>query len=85
MNESLSVQSLQYCYMTLLLSAPGDGYLTWTPLSTQPVQLIIKVRDELTSSLFTPLLRVCNCLNGGTCQYDSIAENHQQGKFQVRF
>ncbi|XP_039995971.1 uncharacterized protein si:ch73-105b23.6 isoform X4 [Xiphias gladius] len=61
----------------------GDGYLTWTPLSTQPVQLTIKVSDELTSSLFTPILRVCNCLNGGTCQYDSIAENHQQGRFQV--
>ncbi|XP_042290199.1 fibrillin-1 [Thunnus maccoyii] len=61
----------------------GDGYLTWTPLTTQPVQLTIKVSDELTSSLFTPILRVCNCLNGGTCQYDSITENHQQGKFQV--
>ncbi|XP_049927762.1 mucin-like protein [Epinephelus moara] len=61
----------------------GDGFLTWTPLTTQPVQLTIRVSDELTSSLFTPILRVCNCLNGGTCQYDSIAENHQQGKFQV--
>ncbi|XP_049457035.1 mucin-like protein [Epinephelus fuscoguttatus] len=61
----------------------GDGFLTWTPLTTQPVQLSIRVSDELTSSLFTPILRVCNCLNGGTCQYDSIAENHQQGKFQV--
>ncbi|XP_056252002.1 mucin-like protein [Seriola aureovittata] len=61
----------------------GDGYLTWTPLSTQPVQLTVKVSDKLTSSLFTPILRVCNCLNGGTCQFDSIAENHQQGKFQV--
>uniref|UniRef100_A0A3B4WAF5 Si:ch73-105b23.6 n=1 Tax=Seriola lalandi dorsalis TaxID=1841481 RepID=A0A3B4WAF5_SERLL len=60
-----------------------DGYLTWTPLSTQPVQLTVKVSDKLTSSLFTPILRVCNCLNGGTCQFDSIAENHQQGKFQV--
>ncbi|XP_035028119.1 mucin-like protein [Hippoglossus stenolepis] len=61
----------------------GDGYLAWTPLSTQPVQLTIKVSDELSSSLFTPILRVCSCLNGGTCQYNSIAENHQQGKFQV--
>uniref|UniRef100_A0A3Q1BQA9 Uncharacterized protein n=1 Tax=Amphiprion ocellaris TaxID=80972 RepID=A0A3Q1BQA9_AMPOC len=64
-------------------SLGSDGYLTWTPLSTQPVQLTIQVSDKLTSSLFTPILRVCNCLNGGTCQYDSIAESHQQGKFQV--
>ncbi|CAG6017969.1 unnamed protein product [Menidia menidia] len=61
----------------------GDGYLTWTPFSTQPVQLTIKVSDKLTSSLFTPMLRVCNCLNGGTCLYDSVVENHLQGKFQV--
>ncbi|KAI3362951.1 hypothetical protein L3Q82_011622, partial [Scortum barcoo] len=61
----------------------GDGLLTWTPLNTQPIQLTIKVSDKLTSSLFTPMLRVCNCLNGGACQYDSITENHQQGRFQV--
>ncbi|CAB1443899.1 unnamed protein product [Pleuronectes platessa] len=61
----------------------GDGYLAWTPLSTQPVQLTIKVSDERSSSLLTPILRLCSCLNGGTCQYNSITENHQQGKFQV--
>ncbi|KAF3708555.1 Fibrillin-2 Fibrillin-2 C-terminal peptide [Channa argus] len=61
----------------------GDGFLTWTPLSTQPIQLTIKVSDERTSSIFSPILRVCNCLNGGTCQYESVIENHQQGKFQV--
>ncbi|KAM8858714.1 uncharacterized protein AB9W97_019143 [Spinachia spinachia] len=60
-----------------------DGMLTWTPLTTQPVQLTVMVRDQLSSSLFTPILRVCNCLNGGSCQYDSITENHQRGTFQV--
>uniref|UniRef100_A0A3Q3WEH4 Uncharacterized protein n=1 Tax=Mola mola TaxID=94237 RepID=A0A3Q3WEH4_MOLML len=64
-------------------SIGSDGRLTWTPLTTQPVQLTIKVSDELTSSLFTPILRVCNCLNGGACQYDSVAENYRQGRFQV--
>uniref|UniRef100_A0A3Q2GQ07 Si:ch73-105b23.6 n=1 Tax=Cyprinodon variegatus TaxID=28743 RepID=A0A3Q2GQ07_CYPVA len=59
------------------------GFLTWTPLSTQPVQLTVKVSDKETSSLFTPILRVCNCLNGGTCLYDSVAENHLKGMFQV--
>nr|XP_061835732.1 mucin-like protein [Nerophis lumbriciformis] len=61
----------------------GDGYLSWRPLGTDPVQLTIKVTDRLSSSLFTPILRICNCLNGGTCQYDSVTENHLQGKFQV--
>ncbi|XP_016519079.1 mucin-like protein isoform X2 [Poecilia formosa] len=60
-----------------------NGYLTWTPRSTQPSQLTVKVSDGQTGSLFTPVLRVCNCLNGGTCLYDSVAENHLQGKFQV--
>ncbi|XP_023183582.1 mucin-like protein [Xiphophorus maculatus] len=60
-----------------------NGYLTWTPRSTKPYQLAVKVSDGQTSSLFTPVLRVCNCLNGGTCLYDSVAENHLQGKFQV--
>ncbi|XP_029962393.1 fibrillin-1 [Salarias fasciatus] len=79
----------QITYSLLLPRPPqtsigsGDGYLTWTPLSTQPVQITIRVRDQFTSSLFTPILRVCGCLNGGTCQYDSIAENHLKGRFQV--
>ncbi|XP_017164593.1 mucin-4 isoform X2 [Poecilia reticulata] len=60
-----------------------NGYLTWTPRSTQPYQLTVKVSDGQTGSLFTPVLRVCNCLNGGTCLYDNVAENHLQGKFQV--
>lgn len=73
-------------YSTVIqCSAPGDGLLTWEFRSTQAVTLTIKVSDRLTSSLFTPVLRVCNCLNGGTCQYDGISENHQQGKFQVLF
>ncbi|XP_061646281.1 mucin-like protein [Phyllopteryx taeniolatus] len=61
----------------------GDGYLTWMPLSTEPVKLTIKVTDKFSSSLFTPILRICNCLNGGTCLSDSIIENHLHGKFQV--
>ncbi|XP_043991780.1 mucin-like protein [Gambusia affinis] len=60
-----------------------NGYLTWTPRNTQPYQLTVKVSDGQTSSLFTPVLRVCSCLNGGTCLYDSVVENHLQGKFQV--
>ncbi|XP_061602077.1 neurogenic locus notch homolog protein 1-like [Cololabis saira] len=61
----------------------GDGYLTWTPSSLRPVRLTIRVSDGVSSSLFTPVLSVCGCLNGGTCTRDSVAENHLQGKFQV--
>ncbi|XP_049591742.1 fibrillin-2 isoform X1 [Syngnathus scovelli] len=61
----------------------GDGYLTWTPLSITPVKLTIKVTDKLSSSLFTPILRLCNCFHGGTCVSDNIIENHLHGKFQV--
>ncbi|KAM3606136.1 uncharacterized protein V6R79_011362 [Siganus canaliculatus] len=61
----------------------ATGVLTWTVLSTQPVQLTVRASDELTSSLFTPILRVCNCLNGGVCQYEKVTKNHRQGRFQV--
>ncbi|XP_062320510.1 mucin-like protein [Osmerus eperlanus] len=60
----------------------GDGYLTWTPLNIQPVVLTIRVSDGMFSSYFAPILQVCNCLNGGTCQYSSITENHLFGKYQ---
>ncbi|XP_071007532.1 mucin-4 [Oncorhynchus clarkii lewisi] len=61
----------------------SDGILTWTPLNIQPVYLTIRVDDQLLSSQFTPILQVCNCLNGGTCQYNSIVDNHLQGRFLV--
>ncbi|KAF7656117.1 hypothetical protein LDENG_00046100 [Lucifuga dentata] len=62
-----------------------SGFLTWTPISMKPVPMLIEASDDHVSSLFTPILQVCNCLNGGTCQYDTIIENHAQGKFQVHF
>ncbi|XP_075903434.1 uncharacterized protein LOC142902350 [Nelusetta ayraudi] len=61
----------------------GDGLLTWTLFSLRPLQLTVRVSDESSSSLFSPILRVCNCLNGGSCQYDSVVENHLRGRFQV--
>ena len=64
-------------------SVPTGGYLTWLPQGAEPVELSVKVSDPLISSLFSPVLQVCNCLNGGTCQYDAITHNYLQGKFQV--
>ncbi|XP_046733182.1 mucin-like protein [Silurus meridionalis] len=60
-----------------------DGVLVWTPLNIQPVLLTVQVSDHMSSSLLIPILQLCNCLNGGTCQYQSVPENHLQGKFQV--
>ncbi|XP_066536237.1 mucin-like protein [Hoplias malabaricus] len=61
----------------------GDGVLVWTPLNIQPVLLTVQVSDYMSSSLLSPILQICNCLNGGSCQYQSVVENHLQGKFQV--
>lgn len=60
-----------------------NGVLVWTPLNIQPVLLTVQVSDHMSSSLLIPILQLCSCLNGGTCQYQSVAENHLQGKFQV--
>nr|XP_021336607.1 fibrillin-2 isoform X1 [Danio rerio] len=61
----------------------SDGVLVWTPSSIQPVNLTIQVSDQTSSSLITPVLRLCNCMNGGSCQYNSVAENLLLGKFQI--
>ncbi|XP_031434910.1 mucin-4-like [Clupea harengus] len=61
----------------------GDGVLVWTALSVRPVRLSVLVSDHMSSSLLVPVLQVCACLNGGTCQYSTITQNHLQGKFQV--
>ncbi|XP_048126330.1 fibrillin-1 [Alosa alosa] len=61
----------------------GDGVLVWTALSVQPVLVSVLVSDHMSSSLLVPVLQVCACLNGGTCQYSSVTQNHLQGKFQV--
>ncbi|XP_051773809.1 mucin-like protein [Ctenopharyngodon idella] len=61
----------------------SDGILVWSPSSIQPVNLTIQVSDQTSSSLITPVLQLCNCVNGGSCQYNSVAENLLLGKFQV--
>ncbi|KTG37591.1 hypothetical protein cypCar_00011224 [Cyprinus carpio] len=61
----------------------SDGVLVWTPSGIQPVNLTIQVSDQTSSSVITPVLQLCNCMNGGSCQYNSVVENHLQGKFQV--
>ncbi|XP_062852425.1 neurogenic locus notch homolog protein 1-like [Trichomycterus rosablanca] len=57
--------------------------MVWTPYNIQPVLLTVQVSDSTSSTLLIPVLQICNCLNGGSCQYQSIAESHLQGRFQV--
>ncbi|XP_016134102.1 mucin-like protein [Sinocyclocheilus grahami] len=61
----------------------SDGILRWNPSGIQSVNLTIQVSDQTSSSVITPVLQLCNCMNGGSCQYNSVVENHLQGKFQV--
>ncbi|XDV50742.1 hypothetical protein PO909_019757, partial [Leuciscus waleckii] len=61
----------------------SDGILVWSPSSIQPVNLTVQASDQTSSSLITPVLQLCNCMNGGSCQYNSVAENLLLGKFQV--
>ncbi|XP_052007696.1 mucin-like protein isoform X2 [Xyrauchen texanus] len=61
----------------------GDGVLVWTPQSVQPVILTVQASDQVSSSMMSPVLQICNCLNGGSCHYNSVVENHLQGKFQI--
>ncbi|KAG9344479.1 hypothetical protein JZ751_011149 [Albula glossodonta] len=60
----------------------ANGILTWTPINIQPVLITVSASDQMFSSLLSPVIQVCNCLNGGTCQYNTTTENHLQGKFQ---
>ncbi|KAM9477472.1 mucin-like protein [Clarias gariepinus] len=75
--------SLLYPRPPLATIGRDNGVLVWTPLNIQPVLLTVQVSDHMSSSLLIPILQLCSCLNGGTCQYQSVGENHLQGKFQV--
>ncbi|MGH0160662.1 UNVERIFIED_CONTAM: hypothetical protein FKN15_041131 [Acipenser sinensis] len=61
----------------------ADGVLTWTPRSTAPVTLTVQVNNQLSGSVLSPVLQICNCTNGGTCDYASVIQNHHRGMFQV--
>ncbi|KAM3930833.1 uncharacterized protein RB166_004300 [Leptodactylus fuscus] len=60
-----------------------SGQFTWTVQDGAPVQLVLQVNDQLSSSIFIPTLQVCKCANGGTCDNSVITENYFEGKYQV--
>ncbi|XP_019632704.1 PREDICTED: uncharacterized protein LOC109476260 [Branchiostoma belcheri] len=66
---------------------PVDGILTWTPNNLLPVQLEIVAKDDKGASSSTyPMVKLCNCQNGGTCNFvtvDFTGEINPVGGFQV--
>ncbi|XP_051775202.1 mucin-like protein [Erpetoichthys calabaricus] len=62
---------------------PVTGELTWTPRNANPVVLTVQVNDQLSETVTSPVIQMCNCMNGGTCDYSRIIQNHRKGKFQV--
>ncbi|XP_067277091.1 uncharacterized protein si:ch73-105b23.6 [Pseudorasbora parva] len=75
--------SLASPHSTRVTIGSSDGILVWSPSGIQPLNLTIQVSDQTSSSVITPVLQLCNCMNGGSCQYNSVAENLLLGKFQV--
>ncbi|XP_078585797.1 uncharacterized protein LOC144867617 [Branchiostoma floridae x Branchiostoma japonicum] len=65
---------------------PFTGFLTWRPTSLLPVQLEIVARDDRgASSSSYPMVKLCNCKNGGTCNFvtvDFTGEFNPVGQFQ---
>ncbi|KAM8945437.1 uncharacterized protein RCH25_048709 [Pelodytes ibericus] len=60
-----------------------DGQFTWKVQTASPVKLMIQVNDQFSGSMFHPVVQICNCSNGGTCDYRIITENHYESKYQV--
>ncbi|KAK7901518.1 hypothetical protein WMY93_018287 [Mugilogobius chulae] len=60
-----------------------NGMLSWTPLSTTAVQIQLKISDSSSTTLFVPTIKLCNCVNGGTCQYDTPTQSQLLGKFLI--
>ncbi|XP_043552698.1 fibrillin-2 [Chiloscyllium plagiosum] len=62
---------------------PATGLLTWTPKTIKPVQLTVQVNDDLSGSFLNPTVQMCNCMDGGECDYDTILQAHFLGKLQI--
>ncbi|KAM9316830.1 uncharacterized protein PAF06_007921 [Gastrophryne carolinensis] len=59
------------------------GQFTWTVQDTRPSSLIIQLNDQLSGSIVIPLVQVCRCANGGTCDYSIVVENYYESRYQV--
>ncbi|XP_077138548.1 mucin-like protein isoform X2 [Ranitomeya variabilis] len=60
-----------------------NGQFTWTVQDGGPMPLILQVNDQLSGSIFIPMLQVCKCANGGTCDNSVIIESYSESKYQV--
>ncbi|XP_077341203.1 uncharacterized protein LOC143986670 [Lithobates pipiens] len=60
-----------------------SGQFTWMVQDLRPTQLTIQLNDHLSGSIVIPMVQVCRCINGGTCDYSIIVENYYDIKHQV--
>ncbi|XP_033098103.1 uncharacterized protein LOC117102007 [Anneissia japonica] len=51
-----------------------SGVFTWTPENTDMVSITFLVSDGSQTTSAVIDIRVCGCLNGGTCKFDDILE-----------
>ena len=61
------------------------GAFMWTPQSLDPVSLVIRASDGQVYSPIQPVVKVCDCQNNGTCNYDQYTQesNIVNDKFAV--
>uniref|UniRef100_A0A8C5MVI0 Mucin-like protein n=1 Tax=Leptobrachium leishanense TaxID=445787 RepID=A0A8C5MVI0_9ANUR len=60
-----------------------NGQFTWTVQNANPMKLMIQLNDQFSGSVFILRVQVCNCANGGTCDYRIIVQNYHESKYQV--
>jgi len=52
-----------------------EGVFTWMPADTSKVRVGIRASDGQTNAVLQPTVKLCNCQNGGVCQYDQYTES----------
>ncbi|XP_072014975.1 uncharacterized protein [Amphiura filiformis] len=67
--------------LTLFHNVPGasltsDGMFAWTPLDINQVSVGFNASDiHGASSVLQPVVKLCDCMNGGTCLFDKYTED----------
>ncbi|XP_071948198.1 uncharacterized protein [Antedon mediterranea] len=53
---------------------PSTGEVTWTPGNTNSVNFGVVASDGMASSALVFEVRICECLNGGVCDFNTLAQ-----------
>ena len=46
------------------------GLFTWTPVDKSKVRIGFLATDDKSNATTEPIVKLCDCMNGGTCLYD---------------